>query len=315
MEPVRRAVIDIGTNSVKLLVAEVLGRDVKPVLEQSRQTRLGESFYETHLLQPEAVQQSALAVAAFALKARECKAEPIRVIATSAARDARNPELLISAVRAASGLEIEIISGQQEAQWAFQGVTTDSELAALPLMLLEIGGGSTQFILGRGVEMHFTGSFPLGTLRLMQRVPHSNPPRPAELAACYDHVQRLLQAEVRPNLSAAVAEERRRAEGSGAIQLVGSGGTMSILARIELNLADYDRARMEGLRLSADRVGHHLRELWGMPLAMRKTVVGLPPNRADVILPGLVICHAFMREFGFEELRISTRGLRFAAVL
>jgi exopolyphosphatase / guanosine-5'-triphosphate,3'-diphosphate pyrophosphatase len=315
MEPIRRAVIDVGTNSIKLLVAEVRGREVTPVLEQSKQTRLGESFYETHMLQSDAVNQSAQAVAAFALRARECEARSIRVIATSAARDALNPELLTSAIESASGLQVQIISGRQEAEWAFQGATTDSALATAPLLLLEIGGGSTQFILGRGARVHFAGSFSLGTLRLMQRVPHSNPPRSAELVACYEVVRTLLKFEVWPRLSAAISDERKSAEDGSAIQLVGIGGTMSILARIELKLDDYDRRRMEGVRLSVERVGSHVHELWGMPLEQRKKVIGLPSNRADVILTGLVICHAVMCEFGFTELRISTRGLRFAAVL
>ena len=146
--PVRRAVIDIGTNSVKLLVADVAGNDVRPLHEDSKQTRLGRGFYESSRLQPEAVQQTAEAVAEFAEEARGQQAKSIRVIATSAARDAKNPGDLMVAVDKASGLKIEIISGEQEADWAFQGVTTDPQLAKQHLLLLDVGGGSTEFILG-----------------------------------------------------------------------------------------------------------------------------------------------------------------------
>ena len=193
MQPIRRAVIDVGTNSIKLLVADVAGRDVQPVHEESRQTRLGKGFYETRRLQTEPIAHSANAVADFARTARKHGARSIRVIATSAARDAVNPEDLISAIEAASGLKVEIISGGQEAGWAFQGVTTDPELAQAPLLLLDVGGGSTEFILGRGERTHFAHSFPLGTVRLLEKFPHSDPPTRGEFTACRDWLKNFLQ--------------------------------------------------------------------------------------------------------------------------
>src|ERR1039457_5585804 len=147
MESVRRAVIDVGTNSIKLLVADVRGRDVQPVHEESRQTRLGKGFYETHRLQPETIAHTAEAVWEFSEIARERNSQSIRVIATSAARDAMNPTDLTSAIERASGLKTEIISGAREAEWVFQGVTTDPELASHPGLLLDVGGGSKEFIL------------------------------------------------------------------------------------------------------------------------------------------------------------------------
>jgi hypothetical protein len=129
MEAVRRAVIDVGTNSIKLLVADVRGREVTPIHEDSKQTRLGKGFYETHRLQPETIARTAEAVWEFAATARENNSQSIRVIATSAARDAMNPTDLTLAIERASGLKTEIISGAREADWAFQGVATDAELA------------------------------------------------------------------------------------------------------------------------------------------------------------------------------------------
>src|SRR5271165_1646513 len=143
MDTIRRAVIDVGTNSIKLLVAEVTGEIVEPVCETSEQTRLGAGFFDTHRLQAPAIAQTARAVASFAAKARELQAVTTRVIATSAARDAVNPGDLTSAIARAAGLKVEIISGEQEADWAFQGVTTDPQLAQAPLLLLDVGGGST----------------------------------------------------------------------------------------------------------------------------------------------------------------------------
>jgi exopolyphosphatase/guanosine-5'-triphosphate,3'-diphosphate pyrophosphatase len=180
----RRAVIDVGTNSVKVLVADVAGREVRPVWEESTQTRLGSGLYAAHRLQPEPVAQTAAAVAGFTQTAREHGAESIRIIATSAARDAVNAAELISAIETAAGIGVRVISGEQEARWVFQGVTTDPELAHPPLLLLDVGGGSTEFILGRGDQVHYCASVPLGTVRWLERMPHADPPTAAELADC-----------------------------------------------------------------------------------------------------------------------------------
>ena len=313
MESVRRAVIDVGTNSIKLLVADVAGRDVQPVHEESRQTRLGRGFYETHRLQLEPVAHSANAVADFARTARKHGAESVRVIATSAARDAVNPDDLVSAIEAAAKLKVEIISGNQEAEWAFQGVTTDPELARTPLLLLDVGGGSTEFILGRGEHKHFAHSFPLGTVRLLEKFPHGDPPTRGEFTGCRDWLRTFLQTEVRPKLEPAL--RRETSPKLGEIQLVGTGGTTSILARMEAKLDRYDRERLEATRLGLAQVQAHRRRLWNLPLAGRKEIPGLPASRTDVILPGVLIYEMVMAEFGFPQLRVSTRGLRFAAVM
>jgi exopolyphosphatase / guanosine-5'-triphosphate,3'-diphosphate pyrophosphatase len=309
MEAIRHAVIDVGTNSVKLLVADVRGREISPVHEESRQTRLGKGFYETHRLQPEPIARTAEAVWEFAEIARERNAASIRVIATSAARDAVNPRDLTHAIERACGLPTVILSGAREAELVFQGVTTDPELAKHPLLLLDVGGGSTEFILGRGHKKHFAHSFPLGTVRLMEQFPHSDPPTHVECMKCRDWVKDFLRREVRPLLEPALKNE------PGDALLVGTGGTTSILARIENKLDRFDREKIERTALRFGRVATHRRRLWKLPLEERKEIPGLPKSRADVILTGVLIYEAVMEEFGFKELRISTRGLRFAAAM
>ncbi|MGA3266309.1 MAG: Ppx/GppA phosphatase family protein [Verrucomicrobiota bacterium] len=307
----RRAVVDVGTNSIKLLVADVAGNEVRPVVEESRQTRLGKGFYETRRLQPANIACTAEAVWDFAQTAREKNADTIRVIATSAARDALNPGDLTLAIERAAGLKVEIISGEQEAEWVFRGVTTDAELAKQPLFLLDVGGGSTEFILGHGKRKQFARSFPLGTVRLMERFPHSDPPTRREYISCRDWIKNFLRHEVRPELEPVLQRQKR----VGEVLLVGTGGTTTILARIESRLGQFDRERIEGTRLGLDRIKAQRRRLWSLPLAERKEIVGLPRLRADVILMGVAIYEAVMDEFGFRQLRVSTRGLRFAAVM
>jgi len=311
MVTVRRAVIDIGTNSVKLLVADVTGRQVAPVHEESRQTRLGKGFYDTRRLQPEPIARTAEAVWEFAETAKDHGTKSIRVIATSAAREAVNPKDLTDSIFRACQLKTEIITGAREADWAFQGVATDAKLAKHPLLLLDVGGGSTEFILGHGQKKNFAHSFPLGTVRLMEQFPLSDPPTRGEFSKCRDWVRKLFDTEVWPLLEPALEQGKK----SGAIRLVGTGGTTSILARVENGLDRFDREKIESTILTLDCVRDHRKKLWRLPLAKRKEIPGLPKLRADVILTGALIYEVLMEDFNFPELRVSTRGLRFAAVM
>ena len=311
MDFIRRAVIDVGTNSVKLLVADVSGRHAAPVLEESQQTRLGKDFYQSHLLQAEAIARTARAVASLAVKARELQAESIRVIATSAARDAKNPEELTAAIQAAAGLVTEIISGEQEADWAFQGVTTDARFAGASLLILDVGGGSTEFILGSTQQRLLACSFPLGTVRQLEIFPLSTPPTATEFAACRDGLLAYLREQVQPQLAATLQSPAL----PGSLQLVGTGGTTSLLGRMELQLSSFDRGAIESVQLNLDRLRTLRDHLWSLTLAERQALPGLPANRADVILTGVAIYTAVMEVFAMPQLNISTRGLRFAAVL
>lgn len=310
----RRAVIDVGTNSVKVLVADVRGREVRPVLETSRQTRLGQGFYESRMLQAGPVADSARAVADFASLARESGARTVRVIATSAARDAVNPQDLIRAIEAVAQVTVEIISGDLEAEWAYAGVTSDPKLGIAPLLLLDVGGGSTEFILGQGGCREFSASFAVGAVRLLEQNPLSNPPRAGDLAACLKEISGFLDSEVVPGLEPALRRGRMGGGCSG-LHLVGTGGTASILARMELRSDGFDRSRIEGVRFTRAQVAFHLQRLWSVSLEERSRIPGLPAKRADIILTGVAIYQAVMDRFGMNELRVSTRGLRFAALM
>jgi len=146
-------------------------------------------------------------------------------------------------------------------------------------------------------------------VRLLEATRLTDPPAPAELAALRAQVRSFLDHEVRPQLAPHLARL------TPALPcLVGTGGTTSILARLELQLSDYDRDRIEATRFTAERLRWHVERLWKLPLAERRELPGLPPKRADVILFGAAIYEAVMEGFGLAELRVSTRGLRFAAV-
>jgi exopolyphosphatase / guanosine-5'-triphosphate,3'-diphosphate pyrophosphatase len=308
-QPTRRAVIDVGTNSVKLLIADVSGGDLTPLVEDSNQTRLGRGFYETHHLQSEAIQQTASVVAAYAQVARDWNAETVRVLATSAVRDAENARELLDEVQRSSGLALEIISGEQEADYAYQGVCSDPKLDGLPLLILDVGGGSTEFIAGEKGHKYYRNSFPLGTVRLFERFQPADPPGAEMLGQCRNWIARFLEERVAPELRPAISRCKVPP------LLVGTGGTTTILARLEGGLLTFERDRIESTVLSRAQLTERVEALWSLPVERRKALPGMPPKRADIIIFGVAIYEAVMNCFQFSELRVSTRGLRFAAVL
>jgi exopolyphosphatase/pppGpp-phosphohydrolase len=153
-------------------------------------------------------------------------------------------------------------------------------------------------------------------VRLLESIPHSDPPTQQQLSACRQWIRAFLQKEVRPQLERALNTSSPEARNTSPThRLVGTGGTATILGRMESKLTGFAREQIEAVRLSAERLHWHVEHLWSLPLESRKHIVGLPPNRADVILMGTTVYEAILDEFSFPELRISTRGLRFAAVM
>jgi exopolyphosphatase/guanosine-5'-triphosphate,3'-diphosphate pyrophosphatase len=307
--PNRRAVIDIGTNSVKVLVADLAKGQLTPVTEMSRQTRLGAGFYVTHKLQPAAIALTADAVAEFRTSATNLGASSVRIVATSAARDARNADELVAAVRQSTGLETEILSGEKEAEWVFRGVTSNPGLANSPVLILDVGGGSTEFIVGDHAEPQLRSSYSLGTVRLLEQLKLKDPPGLEALAECRACLKDFLAKHVAPSIEPALQKCRGRA------RLVGTGGTATILARIETRMSGFDRDKIEATEISLAHIQTCVQDQWQMTLEKRQHIVGVPPNRGDVILTGVAIYEAIMTQFGLSSLGVSTRGLRYWALL
>lgn len=304
-----RGLIDIGTNSVKLLVAEVNGHRVRPIHEVSEQTRLGRGFYETHRLLPEAIQDTAMAVLHFKMIAQDHHVASLKVIATSAARDAHNQEELLEAVRRTSGLSVEVISGDQEAEWVYQGVTTDPAIAGGRLLILDVGGGSSEFILGEGPHKQFQESFRMGSVRLLEQLHPADPPAAGELETCRGIIRAFISELIVPDVGRALRSS------STACRLIGTGGASTIMGRIKYQLESFERDRLEGAVLQRRDIRSMVDRLWSLPFNERRRIIGLPKKRADVILTGAAIYEGVMEQLGFEELTISTRGIRFGGVL
>jgi exopolyphosphatase/guanosine-5'-triphosphate,3'-diphosphate pyrophosphatase len=302
-----RAVIDIGTNSVKLLVAEVSAGCAHPLFEGSEQTRLGAGFYETQRLSAMAIEQTAKAVRAFSEKAEKAGVVSLDVIATSAARDAVNRDELAEAIQRAAKKKLRVISGEQEAEWAFSGVACDPAMAQRALLVMDIGGGSTEFVIGSNGRRQAGRSFQIGTVRLLEKFRPSDPPTELERRDCLKWLRDFFADYINPFV--------RENLGERSPSLVSTGGTASILGRLKWKLTAYDRDKIEGTVLSAQELAAQTAELWSLSLEARKKLPGMPSSRADVIIMGAAILEAATEALGFSEARISTRGLRFGALL
>ena len=300
----RRAIIDAGSNSVKLLVADVVDGVVMPLIHKGEQTRLGQGVFETGQLVPEAIEVTARVVADFAAKAKGHGAASVRVLATSAAREATNGDELVAAI-SAGGLELEIIDGQTEAELVLRGVRSLPDLAEGPLAVIDVGGGSTELLVADASALRLQHSYDLGTVRWLEAFPVSDTPTASERAKLAQALDDFLDEQVTPKLGGLPLPET----------LIGAGGTSVFLSRIFLERDDLSAVEIESLRLSLPEVQSLTQRLWQMSLAERSELAGLPANRADVILFGAAIYEAVMMRCGFGELRPTLCGVRYGALL
>ncbi len=304
----RRAVIDIGTNSVKLLVGEVSSGSVAPLFEDNRLTRLGRGLYEEGLLAESSMADTEEAARHFSQKAESLGATQLRVIATSATRDAKNGDELVERLKQATRVEPRILSGQEEARMVLDGILTDPRLQNRNLLITDIGGGSTELILTRNGELVHERSFQMGTVRILEAVPPQDPPSRPCREGCDRWLDRIFRDEVLPGLSGPIRE-------TGDVTLVTTGGTSTILARIHLETDLFEREKIESVILQRNQVAAIHDRLWSCSLSERQKITGLPADRADVMPAGSAIYLKIFQHLGFKAMNPSTRGLRFGALL
>lgn len=290
---VRVAAVDVGTNSVRLLVADATGGVVAEIERTLAITRLGEGVDATRRLQPAPLARTVARIAADVERARELGATRIRVVATSAVRDAANAGEFAAAVHAASGLVPEVVSGQEEARLAFAGATTSLHG---PVLVVDVGGGSTEFVYGHG-RVEAACSLDVGSVRLTERHVRADPPEAFELDAVRAEARRAVQT-ARSALAATLAEAPRP-------DLVGVAGTITTIAAIALGLAGYDRDAIHHARLARATVGEIAARLAAMTVAERRTLPAMPLGREDVIVAGALLLESAMDGLGFDEILVS----------
>jgi exopolyphosphatase/guanosine-5'-triphosphate,3'-diphosphate pyrophosphatase len=298
---VRRAVIDIGTNTLLLLVVEP-DADGRPasVADLCRFGRLGQGLDASGRLAPEAIERSLAILADFKVTIDELGAGTPTVIATQAVREAANAADFVARAEAILGARIQVIPGDEEAKLAFAAVAvTFPELAGAPYLVVDVGGGSTELIATDGKRVTFATSLPIGAVRLAERHLRHDPPTPADAAA--------LVADINHHL-APLALPRH-------VPVVATAGTATTLATVELELPAYDPAAVTGLRLTPARVRGQLARLLAMTTAERRAVPGMVVERADVLPAGVAILNGILARVQAPVMIACDRGIRWGVAV
>jgi exopolyphosphatase / guanosine-5'-triphosphate,3'-diphosphate pyrophosphatase len=293
----RVAAVDIGTNSTRLLVADVEGRGadarVSQIQREMRITRLGAGVDADRTLRPEAIERTVSVLREYGEIIERLGATRVRAAATSASRDARNrDEFFDPATEALRGVRPELLAGEEEAALSFLGATAGLREQA-PYLVVDVGGGSTEFVVGTDKPEGLI-SVDVGCVRLTEQFLHGDPPEPEELSNAV--------SAVRDHL----ADVGREVPGvARAATLVGLAGTVTTLAAVELGLTRYDPEAVHHFRLSRQAAEDVFRTLATEPIAQRRHNPGLDPGRVDVIVGGAVIVVSILRHFGFPEMLVS----------
>ncbi len=291
------AALDVGTNTVLMLVAETTpdGQLCK-LAEASRITRLGRGVDATGHLDPASALATLDTIAEFVEQARSLGAEKILSAATAALRDASDGADFIARVKARTGLELEVISGETEAQLAYLSSVKGLQLdLASNLLIIDIGGGSTEFVRAQpGGTIDYI-SLQIGSVRMTERIIKSDPPHTreaVELRVTIDEALATLKWNFQPDV------------------MVGIAGTVTTVCAVALELAQYDSTRVHGHILSQDDVLQVILRLSHVPLEERKRIPGVEPGRADVIFAGAAILERIMSHFKMKQVIVSDQGVR-----
>jgi exopolyphosphatase/guanosine-5'-triphosphate,3'-diphosphate pyrophosphatase len=299
----RVGVVDIGTNSTRLLIAEVERGAIDELDRRSEVTRLGDGVDKSGRLGDPAVARVFATLDAYRDALDRADVPPNRRVAvlTSAVRDAENGPDFTAAVCDDYGLDARSISGDEEARLTFRGATHDRPAGSPgdPLLVIDVGGGSTELVVGHAddTELDFHVSLQAGVVRQTERHIQHDPPQPRELQALADDVRGLIEAAVPPDVRA----------GTG--QAIGVAGTATSLAAIDQELEPYHPARVHGYAIALAECELLLARLAQLPLAQRRDVRGLHPDRAPTIVAGIVILIEVLRAFELDRIEISEHDI------
>jgi len=296
----RVAVIDVGTNSARLLVADVAEDRVAPVERRSTVTRLGRGVDLTGRLSAEAIEDACVAIEPYVAAIAELGAETIEVVATSAVRDADNGSAFVAELRERFALSPRVLAGEEEARLTYLGATSE-QAPTEPTLVVDIGGGSTELIVGTGDEISFHTSMQAGVVRHTERHIGTDPPTAVELEALAGDVRGLIEEAVPPGVKAEAG--------------IAVAGTPNSLAAIDLGLEPYDPSRVQDYVLTLPSIQRMLSQLASTPLAERIEIPGMHPDRAPTIVAGVVILVETMRAFGLERVQASEHDILYGTAI
>ena len=289
------AVIDVGTNSIKFLIAECHNDGWNTLLDRAEITRLGDGFYETGRLHAEAMTRNANAIARMAQIASEYEVDELIGVGTMCLRSAENADEFVQLAAQLCGVRIEVLSGEEEARLAFLAATSGRHALNGRVFVFDTGGGSTECIVGQDGQIEHRISLNIGALLQTEQ-------SFATFPVTYNQIAQAL---------AMIDEQVTPLEWIGRVHsVVGIGGTVTTLCAVKLGLEPYDPEQVEGATLELSEIDRQIVLYASMPLEERQRIPGLHPKRADVILGGAIIVKAMMLKTGAEVITVSDRGLR-----
>ncbi len=306
----KRASIDIGTNTVRLLIAEVEDGSIEPVLIKRAITRLGGGYTEKNGISAEAKERTVKVLEEFATVMEAEGVETATISATSVMRRASNSDEIIGEVLERTGLEIEIITGETEARFSMLGVFSvllQGERAQGTSLTIDIGGGSTEFIASNGNEIKGLWSMELGVVHLSEEYLKSDPPTADELAEMEAEIEGVFGV-LKAQMKADGVDPESYSTGAGAL-FIGTAGTITTLAAIELGMEEYDPERINNYRLGVQGVEGIFTHLKRLKIAERMRILSIEKGREDLIVAGTAVALGAMRAFGFKEMVVSDAGL------
>ena len=295
----RVASIDIGTNTFLLLIAEVGGKGLTPLLEQETIVRLGEGVQKNNVLSQEAMERGLQTLAFYMEQCRKMGAQKVFAVGTSALRDAKNSETFLKRTKEKLDLSIEIISGEEEAQLSFLAVTRDLNNSEQSIFVVDVGGGSTEFILGRNNGITQWVSLPMGSVRYTERFLNSDPVREGEWEELGKEVRKFLTEAPRPRPP---------------FSMVAVGGTATALASVQQGLDQFVYEKIHHFILEREALKSQLDLYRFRTIEERRKIPGLSPGRADVILAGGAILYQAMIEIDCPSVLISCQGVRYGLI-
>ena len=292
----RVGAIDCGTNSIRLLVADVEGPRLEEVVREMTIVRLGEGVDRTGTFSQAALDRTFVACDAYAATIAGLHVERLRFVATSASRDVSNREAFVDGVRERLGIAPEVISGAEEARLSFRGAVEGlpADRVAMPTLVVDIGGGSTEFVLGDPTGVEAAVSVNIGCVRMTERHLHGDPPAPEEIA------------RVESDVAAALDEAAGTVPLERARSLVGVAGTVTTLVALIHDLRVYDPAQIHGREATLDQIDEVTARLLAMPRAERAALPVMHPGRVDVIGGGALVLRAIMRRTGLPVIASET---------
>ncbi|HEY7221779.1 MAG TPA: Ppx/GppA phosphatase family protein [Candidatus Binatia bacterium] len=301
MSPRRSAFIDVGTNTILCLIAEIRDTGRFRVLDDLAEIAgLGKGVDQTGVISTAGEQRSLAVLERYLGHCKNLGVDEIIAVGTSALRDAKNSAAVRARFRDRLGIDVRVISGDEEAAYSFLAVERGLALAGRELLVIDIGGGSTEFIRGNEAGISRAISVDIGSVRLTERYLYADP-------VSADEVQRMLAAIDR-ELAQLPA---RRIAADAALTLVGIAGTFTTLAAMEKQLADYSHAEVHGGSLTLQQVRRQLRALGAKTVAERKRIIGLDPKRADVIFAGACLIERIMIFYHADAVIVGDQGVRY----